>query len=131
MAGGMPERVKRIEPWIVGAVLLGVAPGLVWAPRTTWAALTAVGLLMLARVAITAAGIGLRSTMTRAALGASLGPWIALVDRDVRVAEALEISFVAALVTVWCAPLAQQCVVLRREGLRAFLGLSESRRPPA
>jgi hypothetical protein len=56
---------------------------------------------MLFRLSVAAArGVGARSTAVRLAIGASAGPWTALVNRDMATGAALEVSLVFALFAV-------------------------------
>jgi hypothetical protein len=97
----MSDVLDRAQPWLAGVALLAIPPGLLLAPTATWTALTVLGIAMITRIAIASAAlIGARATIVRVTVGASIGPWLALADRQIATNEALELSAVAALLAV-------------------------------
>lgn len=123
------ETRMRLQGWLAGVALVAVVPGLIWAPAVTHAALAVYGAAMLVVVAaVSARATGAHRTLARAAIGASVGPWLALLDSDVSHAAALELSVVFALAAVASVQFRGGLADLRRNGVAAYLGLVEPRR---
>lgn len=123
----MRDMIERGQGWLAAAALVGVVPGLIWAPELTWTVLAVYGFAMLVVVAgVAARGLGIAKTIVRGALGASIGPWAALVVGDMPTAAALELALIAALLAIASAHFTSS---MRRDGLTVYFGFADRDTP--
>lgn len=116
----------RAHGRLAAVALVAMIPGLIWAPAVTQTVLAVYGFGMLVVMAgVAARALGAARTFVRAALGASVGPWAALIAADMPTAAALELAVLAALLAVASANFTSRWGEIRRDGLLVFFGLAD------
>jgi hypothetical protein len=118
-----PTWLLDLLPFAAGAVAIAA-----WvAFDVVGSALAVLGVVMLTTHAVQIARrVGWKSAATRAAIGASLGPWLALAVPSLTTADALSIAVVTALFAVVTIGMSAE---LRRDGPLVWLGLKGTSRP--